>query len=340
MQAEEIDAAIEALETRLERLRSLYDQYFLGIEKAEPSVVRKDVDRRFWDIRKIQIRNTARRFRLQTLVQRYNTLQQYWSRTLREIEAGRYRPHLQRAEKRLALDAQETLRTGRLVPQSNAEEVLPAEPDAAEARRRAAKLARELELELEASLDDPFSGTSLVPSPPASSRVPTAAGARAARDHEASEERYERDTPPASERVSAPPSSERVSAPPASAVCASDAAEQAPAMSGARAAVGRGGAGVVRPPASAVSSSLRLGGPFAAASSPGGTLPPQRLAELHAELSAVRGKLGQGGTISPDKLERQLGATLKRLSGEHPGRQIDFRVVVRDGQAIIRPTMR
>ncbi len=330
MQAEEIDAAIEALETRLERLRSLYDQYFLGIEKAEPSVVRKDVDRRFWDIRKIQIRNTARRFRLQTLVQRYNTLQQYWSRTLREIEAGRYRPHLQRAEKRLALDAQETLRTGRLVPQSNAEEALPAEPDAAEARRRAAKLARELELELEASLDDPFSGTSLVPSPPASTRVPTAAGALATRNHEASAASEERD---------APPSSERISAPPASAVCASDAAEQAPAMSGARAAVGRG-AGVVRPPASAVSSSLRLGGPFAAASSPSGTLPPQRLAELHAELSAVRGKLGQGGTISPDKLERQLGATLKRLSGEHPGRQIDFRVVVRDGQAIIRPTMR
>ena len=67
MSPDELDAELEELENRLERLRALYDQYFLGIEKIEPSIARKDVDRRIWTLRREQIRNTARRFRLQTL---------------------------------------------------------------------------------------------------------------------------------------------------------------------------------------------------------------------------------------------------------------------------------
>jgi hypothetical protein len=97
----EIDIALDELENRLDRLRSLYEQYFLGIEKIEPQVARKDVDRRFWLLRRTQIRNTARRFRLQVLVQRYNTFQQYWARICREIENGTYTRHLLRAEKKL-----------------------------------------------------------------------------------------------------------------------------------------------------------------------------------------------------------------------------------------------
>src|ERR1051325_5772765 len=73
----------------------------MGIEKIEPTVPRKDVDRRFWLLRRTQIRNTARRFRLQVLIQRYNTFQQYWARICREIENGTYSRHLLRAQKKL-----------------------------------------------------------------------------------------------------------------------------------------------------------------------------------------------------------------------------------------------
>ncbi|HYJ09081.1 MAG TPA: MXAN_5187 C-terminal domain-containing protein, partial [Polyangiaceae bacterium] len=86
------------LETRLERLRGLYEQYFLGLEKIEPQVARKDVDRRIDVLRREKIRNTARRFKLQTIVQRYNTFQQYWQRICREIENGTYKRHLLRAQ--------------------------------------------------------------------------------------------------------------------------------------------------------------------------------------------------------------------------------------------------
>ena len=47
MEQAEIEENVKELETRLDRLRSLYEQYFMGIEKIEPNVPRKDVERRF-----------------------------------------------------------------------------------------------------------------------------------------------------------------------------------------------------------------------------------------------------------------------------------------------------
>src|ERR1044071_9529247 len=99
MNFEELDVALEELETRLERLRALYEQYFLGFEKIEPTVARKDVDRRIYLLRREKIRNTGKRFKMQTIIQRYNTFQQYWQRICREIENGTYKRHLARAEK-------------------------------------------------------------------------------------------------------------------------------------------------------------------------------------------------------------------------------------------------
>ncbi|MDX2055531.1 MAG: MXAN_5187 C-terminal domain-containing protein [Polyangiaceae bacterium] len=98
MQAEELELEIDELEQRLERLRALYEQYFIGIEKMEPAIPRKDVDRRIWMLRREKIRNTAKRFKLQTIIQRYNTYQQYWHRVLREIELGTFRRHVRKAE--------------------------------------------------------------------------------------------------------------------------------------------------------------------------------------------------------------------------------------------------
>jgi hypothetical protein len=99
----ELDTALEELETRVERLRALYEQYFMGIEKIPPAVVHKDVERRIYSLRREQIRNTAKRFKLQTIIQRYNTFQQYWQRILREIESGTYRRHVLRAERTVGL---------------------------------------------------------------------------------------------------------------------------------------------------------------------------------------------------------------------------------------------
>ncbi|HTA88300.1 MAG TPA: MXAN_5187 C-terminal domain-containing protein [Polyangiaceae bacterium] len=99
MENAELDVALEELESRLERLRALYEQYFMGIERIEPAIPRKDIDRRIYVLRREKIRNTAKRFKLQTIISRYNTFQQYWQRICREIEAGTYKRHVIRAER-------------------------------------------------------------------------------------------------------------------------------------------------------------------------------------------------------------------------------------------------
>ncbi|MDI1451372.1 hypothetical protein QHF85_45445, partial [Polyangium sp. 6x1] len=100
MEHAEVERALEDLDSRLERLRALYEQYFLGIERLEPLVPRKELDRRIMLLRREQIRNTALRFKFQTLIQRYNTFQQYWGRVAREIENGTYQRDVLRAAAR------------------------------------------------------------------------------------------------------------------------------------------------------------------------------------------------------------------------------------------------
>jgi hypothetical protein len=96
----EVEKMIGDLEIAVDRLRSLYEQYFMGFEKLEPQVPRKDVDRKIHLLRKEQFRNTALRFRFQMILQRYNTYQPHWQRICREIENGTYKRHLSRAHQR------------------------------------------------------------------------------------------------------------------------------------------------------------------------------------------------------------------------------------------------
>lgn len=105
MNSEEQTQAVQELEEKVERLRALYEQYFMGIEKIEPLIPRKDVDRRLWVLRREQIRNTGLRFKLQQVVSRYNTFGMYWQRILREIENGTYKRDVARAAKRFGSEA-------------------------------------------------------------------------------------------------------------------------------------------------------------------------------------------------------------------------------------------
>ncbi|MDB4974583.1 MAG: hypothetical protein JWN48_2924 [Myxococcaceae bacterium] len=100
MNVQEFDTALSDLETRVDRLRALYENWFRGYEKMEPAVARKDVERRVYGLRKELPRNTALRFRYHQLYQRYTTLATYWQRTARQIEEGTYRLQLQRMKRR------------------------------------------------------------------------------------------------------------------------------------------------------------------------------------------------------------------------------------------------
>lgn len=91
MDQKQYEAEVKDLEVKLDRLRSLYDQYFRGFEKMPPIMLKKDVEAKIRDLTKIRMKNTALRFRLQVQVQKYSTFLAYWQRMMREVEEGKVR---------------------------------------------------------------------------------------------------------------------------------------------------------------------------------------------------------------------------------------------------------
>src|SRR5205823_571733 len=71
-QGEALDQALNELEKKIERVRTLYEQYFMGIEKMEPQVARKDVTRTLLVYAQQHIRNTGQRFRFHSMQQKWN----------------------------------------------------------------------------------------------------------------------------------------------------------------------------------------------------------------------------------------------------------------------------
>ncbi|MGB8330585.1 MAG: MXAN_5187 C-terminal domain-containing protein [Polyangiales bacterium] len=100
MTPKEFEIMLSDAEVQLSRIKHLYEQWFQGIERIEPQIPRKQFDRALHELRKESPRNTALRFRFQTLIQRYTTLQTYWRRIGRQIEEGTYRRDLLRARRR------------------------------------------------------------------------------------------------------------------------------------------------------------------------------------------------------------------------------------------------
>src|SRR4051812_40632555 len=100
MDQRQFEATLSDAEIRLRRLRTLYDQWFHGLERSEPQVQRAEIDRMIMDMRRAQPRNTALRFRFNQLVQRYTSYNTYWQRITRQIEEGTYKRDVLRARKR------------------------------------------------------------------------------------------------------------------------------------------------------------------------------------------------------------------------------------------------
>jgi hypothetical protein len=100
MTPKEFEISLSDAEVQLSRIKHLYEQWFQGIERIEPQIARKQLERTMQLLRKELPRNTALRFRFQTLIQRYTTLQTYWRRIGRQIEEGTYRRDLLRARRR------------------------------------------------------------------------------------------------------------------------------------------------------------------------------------------------------------------------------------------------
>jgi hypothetical protein len=103
----EIEEQLEDLDKRVDRLRVIYEQYFMGIQKQAPSVLHSECERRIRELTQLQIRNTGLRYRFATITQKFGAYNTYWRRTLREIEAGRYVRDLNRVKRKALAGGEE-----------------------------------------------------------------------------------------------------------------------------------------------------------------------------------------------------------------------------------------
>lgn len=85
-----ITEELDALDTKIRRLKQEYEQYFMRILKREPLNLKKEIERLILHYTNMTIKSTADQFKLTCLLSRFNSYRQYWVRTLRAIEEGVY----------------------------------------------------------------------------------------------------------------------------------------------------------------------------------------------------------------------------------------------------------
>jgi hypothetical protein len=117
LSSEDIEELLDAMDKNLDRIKTLYEQYFLGIQKQPPTFLHTDIERKLRDLTQANIRNTGLRYRFATLQQKFGAYNSYWKRTLRQIENGTYIRNLSKI-------GREAIRTGAEIP----EEILAAMP--------------------------------------------------------------------------------------------------------------------------------------------------------------------------------------------------------------------
>jgi len=86
-----MEEEIVALDKKLNRIRVLYDQYFMGVERLPPEMMRNELDKTFMRSKIPRSRSTALKFRFRSVRQKYTSLKSYWDRIVRLIEEGRIR---------------------------------------------------------------------------------------------------------------------------------------------------------------------------------------------------------------------------------------------------------
>ena len=89
------------LDEAIQNLQVLYEKYFLGIDRRPPDDERKRVSKKTRELRESLIKNTALKFKINTLFAKLLSFERMWDRTLREIEDGTYKRDVFKAKLRM-----------------------------------------------------------------------------------------------------------------------------------------------------------------------------------------------------------------------------------------------
>ena len=88
------------LEAELAELRAAYDLYFQGVERIPPQKKHDAFKKALKALKSSFVRQTAAKFRIESITQKLQTYERLWERTLKEIESGTYRRDLARIKRR------------------------------------------------------------------------------------------------------------------------------------------------------------------------------------------------------------------------------------------------
>ena len=97
-----LEGELQKIEEDFKALEIAYEQYFIGLERFEPSKERQILALRLRRMINTHITQTDLRFRVQNVNSRFQSYSAYWDRILRLIEEGRYQrqlSHMRWAEK-------------------------------------------------------------------------------------------------------------------------------------------------------------------------------------------------------------------------------------------------
>jgi hypothetical protein len=98
---EKLAEELTELDEAIQGLQVLYEKYFLGIDRRPPDDERKRVSSKARELRESQVKNTALKFKINTLFAKLLSFERMWDRTLREIEDGTYKRDVFKAKLRM-----------------------------------------------------------------------------------------------------------------------------------------------------------------------------------------------------------------------------------------------
>ena len=95
-----VQQELDDLDPKVDKLRTTFEMYFQGIERRAPEMERDAIKRRTQALRRLNVRNTALKFRINQMVAKMTSYENYWNRILRQIEEGTYQRDVFKAKYR------------------------------------------------------------------------------------------------------------------------------------------------------------------------------------------------------------------------------------------------
>jgi hypothetical protein len=92
---------LNTIDKGVEKLKILYEQFFMGFEKREPRALKKQIKNELRIMKEHPPNNTASKFLLSRIDTKFKTYEQYWNRILREIEDGIYKRQLKKLQRQI-----------------------------------------------------------------------------------------------------------------------------------------------------------------------------------------------------------------------------------------------